>query len=170
MRRTGEGCWEERARADRRQRGWWWRWQGGSVVRRVNCGSWEKAPRLLRETGGHETPARSLTFRLTAGLTAGSDAPEQSLPPPVRATPPARERASRPHFALHPSATCRTAGSHPPFPAFPASFVAYLLPSLPGANLPIATSDPLDATPRLVDVHPPLYALVTLQFFATRKR
>lgn len=53
---------------------------------RVNYGSWEKAPRLSRETGGHETPARSPTFRLTAGLTAGSDAPEQSLPPPVHAT------------------------------------------------------------------------------------
>lgn len=55
---------------------------------RVNYGSWEKAPRLSRETGGHETPARSPTFRLTAGLTAGSDAPEQSLPPPVHATLP----------------------------------------------------------------------------------
>lgn len=142
--------------------------EGGSVVWRVNCGSWEKAPRLSRETGGHETPARSPTFRLTAGLTAGSDAPEQSLPPPVRATPPVE---SAPAAHISPSTLQLPAGL--PVHSFP---TLSPIPQLRRSPLAIPSRRtcllPLPTTPRrntaLVVVHPPLYALVTLPFFATR--
>lgn len=89
-------------------------------------GSWEKGtPTLSRETaGGHETPARSLTFRLTAGLTAGRQAlthQRSLLPPPARYPYPLSAgpaRANRPHFTLfYPPTTCwRSVGLHPPVP------------------------------------------------------
>lgn len=63
----------------------------------------EKAPRLSRETaGGHETPARSPTFRLTAGLTAGSDAPAEPATPCAhpRPPPPPAQRAPATHLLL----------------------------------------------------------------------
>jgi hypothetical protein len=111
------------------------------VVRKL-YGSWEKAPRDSREKrAANETPARSPTFRLTAGLTAGSDAPKQSLPPPVRATPRSRARQP-PTFRPPPFSYLPVYRRSPSFPV-PQLHIASLPLAIPSRrNLPFSTLTP----------------------------
>lgn len=121
---------------------------GGSVAWCVNYGSREKAPRDSREKrAANETPARSPTFRLTAGLTAGSDAPKQSLPPPVRATPRSRARQP-PTFRPPPFSYLPVYRRSPSFPV-PQLHIASLPLAIPSRrNLPFSTRPPPPLTQR----------------------
>jgi len=90
---------------------------------------------MVRGKRHPDSRERRATTRLPRGAQRFASLPgslqalthQQSLPPPVRALtrpslPPGRARACRPHSVLHPSATCRSAGSSPTPPLVPPHF------------------------------------------------
>lgn len=94
-------------------------------------GGWvygKRHPDLKEKAGGHETPARSPTFRLTAGLTAGSDAP--ACRPLYAATSPS-QHPRLPLLSVTTPSTAHLASYPSPSGSLPASLPACLPACLP---------------------------------------